>query len=191
MKLDPLLKGYCAGVGVAILLTLYQGWMQTETKIEYRDYEKLKKTTIELEPLPTVTGGMEDVVISDGDRRGATIAAFLEKHNPARAWMADSFVAACDSFKVDPYLVVAIGSLESGYFRHCIAGNCYGHTGSAGYISYPTLAEGIYKACQLMGNRLYYGKTIAQIGKIYASDILWAEKITQIYEKIKSYENTN
>lgn len=189
MKLDPLLKALLVVVGVAILLTLYQTWMQTETKVEYRDYEKLKKTTIELEPLPTVTRGVERPIVPVRDRRSATIAAFLEKHNPARAWMADSFVAACDSFKVDPYLVVAIGSLESGYFRFCVVGNCYGHTGSAGYISYPTLAEGIYKACQLMGNRLYAGKGIKEIGKVYAEDSGWAEKVESIYQNIKSYEN--
>lgn len=179
-------------VVLAVLLILTTSvccWLQTEWKYEYRKTEMPNGIVgysagyCGLNPR-----GMEESPNYRIDPRTTAIERFLDKYNPNMRWIASIVVSWSDSYGTDPYLVVAIGSLESGYFRSCYYSNCFGHRGNSGYIRYGSMEEGVKAATKLLGNKLYAGKNIEAIGRIYAEDPSWSAKVTTIYNNIESYE---
>lgn len=188
---DPSPKWAWLIAGLMILATTTHCWLKTEYK-----YEKRQTKTTEVwycggacayadrhEP-----GRVAELPVGrDGDREQA-IRKYLEARNPGIAWISPVVVRLSGVYGTDPLLVTAVGALESGVFRHCVGGNCWGHRGATGYLEYASLEEGIDRAARLFGTARYAGKSIAQIGPIYAEDPNWGVKVTTIYNEIKSYE---
>jgi hypothetical protein len=96
---------------------------------------------------------------------------------------ASSIVNAARTWGVDPYLIVAIGALESGYFTSslCAYGNCWGINSNSGYVRFDSFNEGVAYVSKLLASDWYRGKTIEEIGPIYAEDPAWASKVRSIY----------
>lgn len=179
-----------------ILITLIYSWLQTGWKYEYR------KTETPNEIVGYSAGycglnprGMEKSQNYRIDYRTKTIERFLDKYNPDMRWIASIVVGWSDYYHTDPYLVVAIGSLEQDYLRSCYYNNCWGHSVNGEYLQYGSVEEGIKAAVKLLGNKLYSGKSIAQIGPIYCptkggcDTSHWIKSVTTIYNNITDYEN--
>lgn len=188
MSDDPSPKRALIVAVLMIIATLIASWLQTEWKYEKRKTETNEQVGVCAAICGLHPRGMEGLPDHRTDPRTEAIRRFLESHNPSMSGFAARIVDSAVRFGADPYLVVAIGSLESAYFRSCLGGNCWGHRGSRGYIRYGTLAEGIEAASKLLGSRLYAGKTIEAIGKVYAEDPAWSAKVATIYGEIKNYE---
>lgn len=118
------------------------------------------------------------------DPRVEELEDILGTRNNDAIGLASYFVYFGDVYGVDYKLVVAVGALESGWFKYCVGGNCFGHNSSNGYVFYPTAKEGIMKATQLFTHSMYRGKTIDEIGEIYAADPEWASKVREIYKTL-------
>ncbi|MCA9392540.1 glucosaminidase domain-containing protein [candidate division WWE3 bacterium] len=114
------------------------------------------------------------------------LRAYFEITNPSMVKYAGYLVYQSRHYGVDPYLVVAIGVLESGNFRSslCSYGNCWGINSSSGYVQFGSMYEGIDHATKLLASSRYAGKTIEQIGPIYAEDATWSWKVRAIYEEV-------
>lgn len=185
MSDDPSPKWALIVAGLMIIATLITSWLQTEWKYENRKTETNEQVGVCAAICGTNPRGMEGLPDPRVDPRTEAIERFLDKHNPNMRWVAPLVVSFSNYYQADPFLVVAIGCLESANFRSCLGGNCWGHRNGRGYIRYRTLAEGIEAASRLLGSRLYAGKTIAQIGPIYAEDPEWSAKVAAIYMEIK------
>lgn len=125
------------------------------------------------------------LAVQEADVRAQRINQFLAG-TPAAGY-GNTFVSAGDEFGVDPSLVVAIGALESGWFRYCNGGNCFGIANSA--VAYESLSTGIETATKILSQPPYQAfsqepANIEAIGKKWAADKDWAEKVRWIYEKI-------
>ncbi len=103
------------------------------------------------------------------------------------AGLGDRFVAAAQRNGLDPYLLPAIASVESGFGRTGFATNGshnafgMGVTGApnAGY-RYRSWGEGIDAAADNLGGSLYKGDgrlTIARIGEIWAASPNWPSAV--------------
>jgi len=186
---DPLPKRAVIVAGLMIVTTLIYSWLGTEWKYEHR------KTETPSEIIGYSAGycgfnsrGMDGLPDPRIDNRTKAIERFLDKYNPDMHWIAPIVVSFSDYYRTDPYLVVAIGSLEQDYFRSCYYNNCWGHRYNGRYLTYESMAEGIEAAARLLGKERYRGKTIDAIGRIYAEDPNWPAKVTTIYGKVKYYE---
>ena len=144
------------------------------------------------------TGGLELVPIVDiepinyprepygpaQDERVRKIRAFFDKRNEDMVGYSGNFVISADRYGVDPFLLVAVGSLESGHYRYCVDGNCFGHACSVRNCGYTNIKEGIEGGARLFAHERYAGKSIENIGIIYAADQMWSSKVRAIYAEL-------
>lgn len=124
------------------------------------------------------------------------LRAYFEITNPSMVKYAGYLVYQSRHYSVDPYLVVAIGALESGYFRSslCGDGNCWSLRYGGVYRDYGgDVYAGASAAIINLSRSLYAGKTIEQIAPIYVCGNAngceldyagWARSVRAIYEEV-------
>jgi len=118
------------------------------------------------------------------DERVRKIRAFFERTNEDMVGYSGNFVISADRYGVDPFLLVAVGALESGHYRYCVDGNCFGHACSVRNCGYTNIKEGIEGGARLFAHERYAGKSIENIGIIYAADQMWSSKVRAIYAEL-------
>jgi len=121
------------------------------------------------------------------DPRVEKIRNVLGAYAPHMEVYSGVFIYFADFYDVDSFLVVSVGALESGWYQHCLGGNCFGHAGNDGYLRYPDFTVGIERATALFSMEKYREYTadspdFKAIGQIYAEDPAWADKVESIYK---------
>jgi len=108
-----------------------------------------------------------------------SIKRIFEKYNAPLIDSADSFIATCQNFNLDCYLLPSIAGLESTFGRF-IYPNSYNPFGwGGGMIMFNSWNEGIGTVAKgLRENYLNKGAdSVEQIGKIYSESPTWALRV--------------
>jgi len=100
------------------------------------------------------------------------------------------FIDAGNKFSVDYKLLMAIATLESSYGLHVPYGNSYNPFGrkssSGGYIRFSSWQDAIYNQAEYLKTK-YYNlglDTVDKIGRKYAEDPNWSNKIKKIIDNL-------
>jgi hypothetical protein len=108
-----------------------------------------------------------------------TIKTILAKYNSDLTDQADSFLQASYKYDLDPYLLVSISGLESGFGRAMIDGTYNAYGWGSGTIYFTSWEDGIEKISAGLRNNYYNrgAKTVADVGRVYAASPTWAVRV--------------
>ncbi|GIW63312.1 MAG: hypothetical protein KatS3mg091_114 [Patescibacteria group bacterium] len=114
------------------------------------------------------------------------IRSVLEKHNSSLRHYAYEFAKTCSNYEFDCYLLPSIAGVESGFGKRYIKANNnpFGYAG--GYYKFDSIESAIKKTAETINK--YGTNDIYQIGKIYAQDPNWSNKITKLIQDFNREE---
>lgn len=122
-----------------------------------------------------------------------TIKSLIDRYNSPMGDSIDGFLATCERYNLDCYLLPSIATLEStlGRFVWPDSYNAFGWGG--GYIMFDNWNEGIDAVGKGLRNN-YINKgalSIEQIGKIYSESPTWAQRVVWIKRQFEIEEEKN
>lgn len=130
------------------------------------------------------------------DNRAEILKAYLRKYDSPLIDSADTFIEEADRNNLDWKLVVSIAGVES-WFGHRIPPNSYNGWGWGVYgdnvIHFNSWDEGITvisKSLRVKYMDKWGAKNVTEIGRIYAADPAWAQKVTSFMNKIEAFESS-
>lgn len=132
--------------------------------------------------------GGEERVLVRVDSRQLAIQKYYSSMNLPLEKQANIFVEEGDEHGVDPFLMAAIGMIESTGGKNCLGKyNCYGMKG----MSFANHREAIGHLAEILGTRYYYkGKSVDEISRVYCppTQKIWAGKVKRQIAIMQQYK---
>lgn len=127
---------------------------------------------------------------SDFAKKKMAIKRVLERYNSPVVDTVDGFIAACQEYDLNCYLLPAIMGVESGFGRAYIPGTYNGHGWASGTITFSSWEDGYMTIGKALREKyIDRGATdVYSIGKIYAGSETWPQKVSFFMSQFEAEE---